>query len=316
MGINVKKIIRDHLPELISNNADQALWIVLTATGKENKKSTAQKVQALETILKNGAFVDAMLPHRSITPLLYAVTTRQTECAKLFMDHGANVQYRTPTDITPLSVAVRLNENETVQELLNHKAVPDIDLIITALHTKNIKAVRLLIQAGMDINALWNKKITPLGIAVIRESHKEVEYLLSLGANPNKPNANGLTPLGAALSGNHFESFQTLIESGADVNQPIMGKPLLFYAADAGKTAFVKALIQAGADIKYTDANGHAALHYAATPEIRQLLLNARTDKNAQTKNGQANLKPIQRASLPHRFKQAIKTIVNNRQRS
>ena len=42
MGINVKKIIRDHLPELISNNADQALWIVLTATGKENKKSTAQ----------------------------------------------------------------------------------------------------------------------------------------------------------------------------------------------------------------------------------------------------------------------------------
>ena len=155
-----------------------------------------------------------------------------------------------------------------------------------------------------------------MGIAVIRESHKEVEYLLSLGADPNKPNANGLTPLGAALSGNHIESFQTLIEGGADVNQPIMGKPLLFYAADEGKTAFVKALIQAGADIKYTDASGNTALHYAATPEIRQLLLNARTDKNAQPKSGRTNLKPIQRASLPHRFKQAIKTILNDRQRS
>jgi ankyrin repeat protein len=90
--------------------------------------------------------------------------------------------------------------------------------------------------------------------------------------------------LPAAIISGNLEVVQQHIEAGTDINMKdqMSGSTPLMTAATFGKTAIVKALIDANADLDLKNSEGSTALHAAAffgRIEIVQMLLDAGADK-------------------------------------
>ncbi|MFT3911664.1 MAG: ankyrin repeat domain-containing protein [Ferruginibacter sp.] len=94
----------------------------------------------------------------------------------------------------------------------------------------------------------------------------------------------------AVFTGN-MEVLKQHIAAGSDLNvkDPIGGSSPLISACLFGKTGMAKALIDAGADLKFQNNDGSTALHTAAffcRPDIVRLLLNKGVDKTIKNKYG------------------------------
>ena len=92
----------------------------------------------------------------------------------------------------------------------------------------------------------------------------------------------------AAASGN-AEAVKQHIAAGTNINEkdPFGGSSPLISASLFGKTDIVKILLDAGANINFTNNDGSTALHAAAffcRPEIVKLLLEKRADKTIRNK--------------------------------
>ncbi|MEQ1738813.1 MAG: ankyrin repeat domain-containing protein [Methyloglobulus sp.] len=64
------------------------------------------------------------------------------------------------------------------------------------------KAIKLLIEAGSNIDFVDNQGNSPLHEAVVNRQTSSVNTLIKLGANRNLRNKNGLTPLDIAKADN------------------------------------------------------------------------------------------------------------------
>jgi ankyrin repeat protein len=84
------------------------------------------------------------------------------------------------------------------------------------------QAVRLFIEAGMDVNAPIAQGGTALAIAAVKGNPELVKMLLDKGANPNAAmtsgTSKGVTPLMAAVAGGHLEVVKLLLAKGAKIN--------------------------------------------------------------------------------------------------
>ena len=96
-----------------------------------------------------------------------------------------------------------------------------------AAHLGSLDAISLLVNNGVDINALSGTGATSLWYACQgygRESVSNplrpavVDFLLKKGANPNIADASGITPIHIAASKGELDIVELLIEAGAIVN--------------------------------------------------------------------------------------------------
>ena len=109
----------------------------------------------------------------------------------------------------------------------------DTPLIIAAEKARNPEFLKLIIEAGVDVNAFNEDGETALLEIMDEPVNLEcVKVLLDSGANPNHKDEDGKTPLMKAL----------------DDNLP----------ADV-----INALLDAGADVKLRDRKGRDIFHYA-----------------------------------------------------
>lgn len=92
----------------------------------------------------------------------------------------------------------------------------------------------------------------------------------------NHRNMDGTNALWAAVVANDFTIARQLLEAGVDLeNLNDNGASVLMYAASAGRTEWVKFLLDQGADIRPQTLDGFTALDLAANIEILRLLKNA-----------------------------------------
>jgi hypothetical protein len=78
--------------------------------------------------------------------------------------------------------------------------------------------VRLLVQLGMDVNAVNEFGNTALTEVVTLGNVQMVEELLRLGANPNVTSEIGTNPLHAAMENDRWEIARILIQAGARID--------------------------------------------------------------------------------------------------
>lgn len=86
-------------------------------------------------------------------------------------------------------------------------------------------------------------------------------------------------------------ALQQHIQAGSNLNEkdPFGGSSPLITAAVFGKTEMARTLIEAGADINFTNNDGSTALHTAAffcRPEIVRMLIDKGADKTIKNKYG------------------------------
>ena len=162
--------------------------------------------------------------------------------------------------------------------------------LCTAAANGRTDCVKLLINAGADVNKADEDSETPLFTAAANGHAECMKLLIDAGADVNKVDKEGWTPLSTAALEGHTECVKLLINVGADVNMADKyGWTPLFWAAWYGRTECVKLLITAGADVNKADKKGVTPLYMAAKSgctECVKLLLDAGADVNKVDEDG------------------------------
>ncbi|WP_301101679.1 ankyrin repeat domain-containing protein [Propionivibrio sp.] len=144
-----------------------------------------------------------------------------------------------------------------------------------------------LIKRGMDVNTVDRAGNTLLVQAMRRDIPELADYLLQRRARLNIRNRNGETALSIAAYTGKLAYVKRLVEAGAEVN--FYGWPPLSYAAYNGHLEIVDYLLKHGAEIDAKTENGSTALFFAARfghIAVVQLLLKNRADPAITNENG------------------------------
>ena len=142
------------------------------------------------------------------------------------------------------------------------RSVPLID----AAREGDVKALRVLLQQGVEVNLPEPDGSTALHWAADRGDLLAIDLLLRAGARATVSNRYGVTPLSLAAASGNAAIVDRLIKSGANPNAVVYGgETVLMTAARAGRTDTVRTLIEAGADANAREATrGQTALMWAA----------------------------------------------------
>lgn len=152
-------------------------------------------------------------------------------------------------------------------------------------------AVRALLQAGGNVNALQPDGATALHWAVHWDDAETTDLLLRAGANVNARNEYGATPLSLACTNGNAGMVEKLLAAGANPNTSApSGETPLMRCARTGSAAAVKALLARKADPNAKDnEQGQTALMWAVAqkhPEAAEALIAGGADIRARTRGG------------------------------
>ena len=188
------------------------------------------------------------------------------------IDHGARVNAVNKDGATPLLLACSRAQMESVRLLL--KANADLDITYadgdSCLHAAiagdcSKETVQEIIDYGADVNGVNKRGRTALLFSCFYRQMDSVKVLLAAGADPTIADEEGFTCLYAAVDGRcNTETLQALIDHGAHVDAKRKdGTNALMCACRTGQSEIVKFLLEAGADVNITNANGSTSLHVA-----------------------------------------------------
>ena len=213
------------------------------------RTSSADAVAAL---FDHGASnVNAREESHGQTALMWAVTQEDPEVVRLLLGHGADVRARSASHLLPSWLGTGNAFEETV--MLPHRG--STPLLFAARYGR-IDSVRLLLDAGADVNETAPNGESALVMASFSGQGRFAAFLLERGANLNAAAA-GYTALHTAVSRGDLELVKALCAHGADPNSRItkgsrQQRNLNWYALSgslAGATPFWLAAKYAEVDI-------------------------------------------------------------------
>jgi ankyrin len=233
--------------------------------------------------------VDVNAPGRDGTPALHwFVRASDHASARLLLDAGADARLPNRLGLTPLSVALSTGDAAMIRMLLDAGAdANQVDAagetaLMAASRVGVVDAVRLLIDRGATVTTKDKTyQQTALMVAVRENKPEIVKLLIERGAQVNDKTRPGNTPnwvLPNSVPG--FGHGVGIVRGGLPPRgsrAPIPGSmtPLL-YAARDGRLDIVRTLLDAGAEIEQTDANGITPLLIAITnnhPDVARYLI-------------------------------------------
>jgi ankyrin repeat protein len=146
----------------------------------------------------------------------------------------------------------------------------------------NLEIVKLLVEAGADLNGRVAYGDVPLIKAAEHKNDDILVYLIEQGADVNTPNAFGITPFIGYCGEGDLERAQLAAKHGGDMNSSFVSKTNqhtgeknmspLQAAAAAGRLEVVELLLSLGADpqakdnwggktaLEVAESNGHAGV--------------------------------------------------------
>jgi ankyrin repeat protein len=177
--------------------------------------------------------------------------------------------------------------------------------LMDAARKGDLFAVRKLLRAGVDVNAMDTDGNTALKCAAESGNIAVVQALLGAGANVRAQSADGYTALHAAAVEREVRIVELLLAAGADVNARTKNNvtPLMSSIGSPYSDPKVSlVLIRGGADVNAADPDGRTALWIAttdSTPEVMEELLKRHADPNVQPRTlGPSGDTPLHMAAM------------------
>jgi len=193
---------------------------------------------------------------------------------------------------------------ERASTLLNKFALASTGMTVlhrAVLHD-DILAIKLLLDAKMEVNCTTSRGVTALQIASLIGNVEVVRLLLEAGARPSEIAGGGITALHLAVCSGHREIVEILVEAKAALNGGAVVGPVsksglaptitaLHIASAYGDENIVKRLLSANApvDVDAMAGGGITPLYCAAKNghvSIVEDLLAAGADVNKADDNG------------------------------
>ena len=228
---------------------------------------------------------------QGLSALMYASEKGYTSIAKLLIAKNAKVNAQDNYNASPLTLACEKGHTAVAQLLIESGAKINKESLISAVDSRNISLIKLLIENDVERN---NNDERPLMLASIRGDTAIVQLLIDNGANVNAQDTNDMTPLMYASNYGQTAVAEILITEGADVNaQTTTGMTPLMYASSSGQTDVVQLFIKKNIGIHIKDRYGKNALMYASKnghTAVVQLLIDNDADIGTRTDDGQTAL--------------------------
>ncbi|MCP4545578.1 MAG: hypothetical protein GY835_03800 [bacterium] len=193
--------------------------------------------QLQQAIAEDASLVDAMAAMGS--PLNYALFGQHLSIVQCLLEHGADVNLRSPSGLAPLDLALLFGVTEIANVLLDH---------------------------GADVATQNGMGRLPLNLAAELGRVDAVRKILQAGGSVDSIDALGTSPVMVATTNGHLDVVATLLNSSArvDIQEQQSGRSLLHAACLAGNLDIAKLVLSAGGRINKRDASGKTALYSAA----------------------------------------------------
>ena len=288
--------------------------------------AAASSAEALDKVLKEGAYPDNLDCVSDMTPLMkWAASSHpdKAEAIRLLLAAGAdkdveNQAGKTAADFASDEATLDLLEDEpenpttvlgavsaddvaALRSMLAGGAAPDeprttkgATPLQRALALGHSECARMLIEYGASLRMATRLGATPLSAAAAGALPECISLLLELGLNVNVRNKVGVTPLMVAATENNPDCVKVLLEKGAQQEaRDADGWTALMWAASEGADEAITALLDAGAEIEAEDKNGATAFMLAAagdSVEVVELLSEAMADVESSDLEGNTPL--------------------------
>jgi ankyrin repeat protein len=161
----------------------------------------------LRTLVAAGASVDLALPEGE-TPLMLASRTSGADAVRLLIEHGANVNVVEQWQgQTPLMYAAQHDRGDVAAVLIAAGADVDARTPENTL-PERLPAVRYFVE-------IPSAGLTPVMFAARHGSLSALRVLIEAGADIDAKSPDGFSPIVIALDNLHFDAAKMLVEAGA-----------------------------------------------------------------------------------------------------
>ncbi len=225
---------------------------------------TVGRLDKARTLLNAGADIHAA-NHVEWGALHHAAEANQPEMIRWLAKLGMDVDSRNEFGETPLMAAAESGATEAVETLLEIGANPAAENHTESraiTEASNIDCVKLLMNAGEDINHIGGDGYHLLKSAAEQNDIEFVQALLDAGAEVDTTSTGG-TALHTALSNDHLEIAELLIAAGADINQQDVDGWSPLFCCRSRKA--VRMIVDADVDLSLEDDVGATAMESFAT---------------------------------------------------
>lgn len=208
------------------------------------------KSDEIKNLVKAGYDINQCI-EKGATPLILACLVDSFNSVDILIKLGANINISDANGQTPLMYAAAKNSVYSTKLLLSQNEIKleEKDIVgktalILAAYYESCEVLKLLIDAGADLNAVDYNGLSALDYAVMRSNHNSIRILIANGANINYSDKTGKTPLIIAAIYDNAPDAEKLINAGADIRiKDSNQKSAFLIAAEKNAARFLKLLI-------------------------------------------------------------------------
>ena len=189
------------------------------------------------------------------SPFVVAAQYGHTGVVKLFLNK--------------FSGAFNINHTGTIVSLNTQNVVQGATALWCASTGNYVEIVKMLLEAGADVNKPTTTGSTPLRGAAFNGHCDVMEVLITKGADLNYANVVGQSPLLIAVMRGHLKATELLLDKGADCNQrTIHNHSVVHLAAGKGHLEILKMLLDRGISPQFYLDHDYKNFRESACPVI------------------------------------------------
>jgi ankyrin repeat protein len=190
--------------------------------------------------------------------VISALKEGQGQIASLIMDDGIVLtSAQDANGITPLTAAAANGEEDFARKyLMGRISTEGVDALIAAAKANNEDFIQLLLENGVNVDAVNKTGATALMYAAENGNLYVIEFLLQKGADVNVKNKDGKSALMIIVDSGNLDLLQTLIDNK-------LGAKALKYAITSVNLEMVKACLDQNVSVVDEDRWFHPILSAA-----------------------------------------------------